>query len=228
MTEQPEQLSLRFGLRPEFTFANFELGDSAEAVQRLSELPRQVGFVGLWLWGGNAVGKTHLLHATCQVHGGRVGYLPLADIDSAQALAAQEPLDLLALDDVHSWFADAARERALQAVYQAQVNHGGKLLITSRLAPSAGTAQLPDLVSRLRSLSCYELLALSDSAKERLLMARAKERGLLIAQDVTRFWLARGDRNLGSLLAQLHTLCEVALAEQRRITIPLLKRVLRF
>jgi DnaA family protein len=225
-------LSLRFPLRREYSFASFEPGGSAEALQRLSTLARDPGFVGLWLWGAAAVGKTHLLHATCQLQGGRVGYLPLidllADSDPIGGLASSEPLDLLALDDLDHWLGDLDRERALQGVYQAQVNHGGKLLVTSVQAPSVLAIQLPDLASRLRALSCYQLQPLTDVTKKRLLQDRAKERGLLVADNVLDFWLSRGDRNLASLLEQLRLVTDVALRQQRRITVPLLKDVLQF
>lgn len=228
----PEQLSLRFPLRREYSFASFEPGSSAEAVQRLSTLARETGFVGLWLWGAAAVGKTHLLHATCQLQAGRVGYLPLSDLladsDPQGVLTSQEPLDLLALDDLDNWLDDLDRERALQGVYQAQVNHGGKLLVTSRQAPSAMRMQLPDLASRLRALNCYQVQSLGDVSKKRLLQDRAKERGLIVADNVLDFWLSRGDRNLDSLLEQLRIVCDVALRQQRRITVPLLKDVLQF
>lgn len=228
----PEQLSLRFPLRREYSFASFEPGTSAEAVQRLSTLAREPGFVGLWLWGAAAVGKTHLLHATCQLQSGRVGYLPLSDLltdsDPQGVLTSQEPLDLLALDDLDPWLDDLERERALQGVYQAQVNHGGKLLVTSQQAPSAMRMQLPDLASRLRALNCYQVQPLGDISKKRLLQERAKERGLIVADNVLDFWLSRGDRNLESLLDQLRIVCDVALRQQRRITVPLLKDVLQF
>lgn len=228
----PEQLSLRFPIRREYSFANFEPGSSAEAVQRLSTLAREPGFVGLWLWGGAAVGKTHLLHATCQLQSGRVGYLPLNDLlddaNPGDGLATQEPLDLLALDDLDCWLADMDRERALQGVYQSQVNHGGKLLVTSERPPSQLNIELPDLASRLRALNCYELRPLTDANKKRLLQDRAKERGLLVADNVLDFWLNRGDRNLGALLEQLRLVTDVALRQQRRITVPLLKDVLQF
>lgn len=134
----------------------------------------------------------------------------------------------MALDDLDPWLGDLDRERALQGVYQAQVNHGGKLLITSVQAPSALDIQLPDLASRLRALSCYQLQPLTDATKKRLLQDRAKERGLLVADNVLDFWLSRGDRNLASLLEQLRLVTDVALRQQRRITVPLLKDVLQF
>ncbi len=53
-------------------------------------------------------------------------------------------------------------------------------------------------------------------------------RGLLVADSVLDFWLSRGDRNLASLLEQLRLVTDVALRQQRRITVPLLKDVLQF
>ena len=224
----PQQLPLGFPLHRDFSFASFEIGDSAEAVQRLCQLPRESGFAGIWLWGESGVGKTHLLQATCHLHAGRVGYLPLAQIDDAAAVHGQEQLALVALDDVQAWLGDREREVALQALYQGLVTTGGKLLIATDRAPAELKAVLPDLDSRFRALSCYEVRGLSDVRKIRVLQRRAKEKGLIIDTAVMQFWLRRADRRMPLLLSQLATLVEVATEEQRRVTIPMLKQTLGY
>ncbi len=225
---KPEQLAFGFPLHRDYSFASFEVGDSAEAVAQLSQLPRLQGFVGTWLWGERGVGKTHLLQAACHLHGGRAGYLPLGQIDDPQVLQGPEQLRLLALDDVDGWVGDREPEIALQAVYQGMVNSGGKLLIATATAPALLQAQLPDVVSRLRAMNCYEVRGLSDTQKIRVLQHRAKEKGLIIEGAVMRYWLRRADRRMPVLLAQLQTLLDAALDQQRRVTIPMLKRTLGF
>ena len=224
----PQQLALGFPLHRDFSFASFEVGESAEAVQRLSQLPRHEGFTGVWLWGETGVGKTHLLQAACHLHPGRVGYLPLGQIDDPDITQGQERMALLALDDLHTWLGDPDREVALQALYQGLVIGGGKLLVATDQAPALTHAQLPDLASRLRALNCYRVHELNDAQKTRVLQRRAKEKGLIIEDAVIQFWLRRGDRRLPVLLAQLRTLVDVATREQRRVTIPMLKRTLGY
>jgi DnaA family protein len=59
-------------------------------------------------------------------------------------------------------------------------------------------------------------------------MARAEQRGLVMADDVAGFILRRAPRRLGDLLAILDSLDENSLQAQRRLTIPFVKTVMNW
>ncbi|MBX3705407.1 MAG: hypothetical protein KF911_02150 [Pseudomonadales bacterium] len=222
------QLVLAFPLDSRYRFEDFVTGANGEPVAALQRLrTRPAGFRACLLVGTPGAGKTHLLQATCRLHGalpGGVIYLPLADSAvTPAALEGLERCDLVALDDLDAWLGDPERERALLALYQGLLARGGVLLASAAQAPAAMTGHYPDLLSRLRSFTVYALAPLDDAGKAVVLRRLAAERGLELAQPVLDYWLTRGPRGLDALIAQFERLDVAAMAAQRRITVPLLK-----
>jgi DnaA family protein len=227
---RPAQLALAFPLSTRCHFETFEVGPNAELVRHLQALdPGISGFRGYLLFGSPGVGRTHLLQAACHRHGdrGRAIYLPLAEPSVTPALL--DGLDsrfLVALDDVDHWLGNPEAERSLVDLYQGLLMTGGRLLVSAAAAPSALDACLPDLGSRLRALSVYQVQPLPDADKARVLRRLARERGLTLSDPVVEFWLSRSHRDLTVLREQLQTLDAAAMAGQRPITVPLIKEVL--
>jgi DnaA-homolog protein len=224
------QLALRFPLSSRCRFDEFVVGDNAELVRRLEELPRSgSGIAGCFLSGSTGAGRTHLLQAACHRHGGQGGaiYLPLADAAVVpELLDGLERLALVALDDVQHWSGDERREAALLALYQGLLAAGGWLLVSADVPAAQLRFRYADLASRLRGLPAYQVREPDDAGKALVLARVARERGLDLRSAVLEFWFARGSRNLGDLLDQLDRLDAAAMAAQRRITVPLVKEVL--
>jgi DnaA-homolog protein len=224
------QLALRFPLSSRCRFDDFVVGDNAELLRRLEELPVLPGGMrGCFLFGPAGSGRTHLLQAACHRHGPRGGaiYLPLADAAVAPELFdGLGALALVALDDVHLWLGDGHREATLMALYQSLLEAGGCLLVSAAVAPAELGFCLPDLASRLRALPGYRVREPDDAGKARVLERLARERGLELTGPVLDFWLARSTRRLADLLQQFERLDAAAMAAQRRVTVPLLKEVL--
>ena len=225
------QLVLAFPLGSRCRFEDFVPGTNGEVVAVLRGLDASAGrFRAILLTGSRGTGKTHLLQATCRLHGDAPGgtiYLPLADraLDPS-ALEGLEHCAVVALDDIDAWLGDAERERALLALYQGMTACGGTLLAAAASGPAALEAHYPDLLSRLRAFTVYSLQPLDDVGKATVLRRLAAARGLELAQPVLDYWLSRGGRELASLIAQFEELDAAALAAQRRVTVPLLKSVL--
>src|SRR5690606_25454561 len=93
-------------------------------------------------------------------------------------------------------------------------------------------AQLPfglkDLQSRMQLAVIHEVVELTDDDKAGVLVARARERGIELKDDVVLYILARNQRNMHDLMAVLDKLDAQALAEQRRITIPFVKSCMQW
>jgi len=224
------QLVLPFPVNQRCVFGNFQIGGNGELFEVLQDLPDAAAFAGLWLWGASGAGVSHLLQASCQhfaERGRSVAYLPLAQLARRpDILDGLERCDLVALDDVQTWAAQPVLEAALMALYQGLLG-GKRHLLVGAASPVADSAfALADLRSRFASLATYHVQSLDDAGKAELLRRLAGERGLTLSNAVLRFWLARSDRALDRLLAQLDQLDAAAMQAQRVVTVPLLKQVL--
>lgn len=228
MTGASTQLTLPFPLNERCVFANFVTGPNAELMERLQRIASVGQFSSTWLWGGT--GKSHLLQGTCQNHaeqGGAVAYLPLAETDGhIESLRGFGRYSLVAVDDLDVWLGDERLESELLTLYQDLYASGGNLLLASTSAPQETTFALPDLASRFRSSNCHCIQALADDDKAEVLRLHGAARGLLLAEPVLNFWLNRSARSLKELLAQLDRVDGAAMVSQRRVTVPLLKKVL--
>ena len=156
------------------------------------------------------------------------GYGHLADcspVGTLERLDLSRPAQLLAVDDVPLTL-EAGLEQALMAAYQAQQACGGMLLIASRAAPTQIRCELADIASRLRGAETYAVTPLDETQVRRLLVRRARERGLQLSGPVVDYWLTRRARSIDSLLSDLDRLDQAAWRDQRRLTVPFMKSVL--
>jgi DnaA family protein len=181
--------------------------------------------------GAASSGKTHLLLATCAAAdaGGRAAqYLPLRRMreHAAGALRQVGGNDLLALDDVDALAGDAGAEHALFDLYNRARAEGHTLLFAAAAPPAQCGFALPDLDSRLAACTQAYLKPLGDRERREALRRRAEARGLALDEAVLDWLFARAQRDLASLTALLDRIDRAALAAQRRITVPFLRKLL--
>lgn len=210
------------------TFANYVVGANGDLVNRL--VRPDDGFAALWLWGPPASGKSHLAHAACHWHVGRgakAAYVPLAATpEDPEVLHGLAGYDLVALDDLQRWLGRVDLERALMGLYQGLVTRGHRLLVVADQPAAALRFALDDVGSRLRAAASWEVQELDDPGKALVLADRARRRGLEVPPPVLDFWFARRERTLSRLLDDFERLDRAAWSERRRLTVPLLKKVL--
>jgi DnaA family protein len=223
------QLGLEFPILPRCTLASFEAGPNAEAIAAL-EAPEQASFRALWLAGETGAGKSHLLQGACHAamaRGALAAYLPAALPNAAPAmLEGLEAYRLVAIDDVDRRVGDAEWETALMALYQQLFEHSATLVLAASVAPFDLAIGLADLASRLRSVEVHRLLPLDDADRQRVMRRWAASRGLTFGSDVLPFLLRRLPRRMDVLWSAFERLDAAALAQQRRLTIPLVKEIL--
>ncbi len=195
------------------SFDNFLAGDNGEVLAAVrahaaGDLTEPV----LYLWGDAGVGKTHLLHAWAGVSGATVG-LPV-DGDAPVCLA---------VDDVER-LDDGAQRRLFTLVNSAREG-AGRLLVCAG-APPAGLALRADLATRLAQGLVFRVRALSEQDRLEALHARARARGLPLPDEVARYLLIHGRRDLPHLLAMVDLLDRHSLSHKRPVTLPLARDLL--
>lgn len=231
---KPIQLPLGVRLRDDATFANYYPGANAAAlgyVERLCEAEAGWAESLIYLWGGEGVGRSHLLQAAClrfEQRGEQTVYLPLAEVVEygPELLDNLEQCELVCLDDLDALAGRGEWEEALFHLFNRLRDSGRRLLLAASASPRELPVRLADLQSRLSLALVFQLHALSDEDKLRALQLRASRRGLHLSDEVGRFILTRGERSMSALFELLERLDQASLQAQRKLTIPFLKETL--
>ena len=117
------QLPLQLRWADGYAFDNYVAGPSAALVQELQRCTVAPGHAAVYLWGGEGVGKSHLLQAACTVVARQqrsAAYLPLADElveRDPELLTGLEAVDLIAIDDLQAVAGNRGWEAALFHLY---------------------------------------------------------------------------------------------------------------
>lgn len=224
------QLPLAIRWNDAASFDSFHAAGNRQALAAVERL--LTGSEGcVYLHGASGTGKSHLLQAASRcfgADGAPVAYVPLGQnlCLSPEVLHGLETLQLVALDDLGAVACKPAWEEGVFHAFNRMRDTGTRVLLSASARPEAIGFQLPDLVSRLQWGLMERLSPMDDEQKLGALRHRARLRGLDLPLDVGRYLLRRQPRDTTSLFRLLEVLDRAALAEQRRLTIPFLRRVL--
>lgn len=207
---------LRLGLQrsPSYAWADFIISSSnAAAAAAIEAWPNWPGGK-LLLVGPEGSGKTHLASAWAE-RSGAAPYL------SGEADATRAACPIL-LEDADRWVSEDALFHALN-----RADGGAGLLITSRTPPGVWTCRLPDLRSRLNSLT----LATIEPADDALLLGTIEklfsERNIKAPPDLAPYVIRRIERSAAAAQDFVQTMDEVAAAEGREVSLQLARRLLQ-
>jgi len=228
-----QQLPLALKLDNDATFDNFYIADEHRLL--LNQLRQQAMAQGeKWIYLSGGVGRSHLLQACCHLadaNGLYARYIPLADVvdyEPEALLEGSEYLDLLCLDDLDVVAGRPNWERALFNCYNQMLTTGARMLVASAKPIVQQGIALADLHSRLQSFSVYLLRDSDEATRLAAFQFRARLRGISISDAVAEYIYMRCQRDLASLFGILNTLDQVSLAEQRKLTIPFIKKVMEW
>jgi len=223
------QLTLDLSLNDEAKFENFfDAGSNAEVISELKGTASQV-----FLWGSLGTGRTHLLQSVC--HESLMAnkssiYIPLLNANkfSPEILQGLENMDTICVDDIQFVQKKPAWEEALFQLYNKAKDSGSRLVISANQAPPNLELTLADLQSRLCGLPVFKLSNLDESGQVEVLKFRAMRRGIELSVSVADYILARAQRDMHGLIRVLDAADKISFAEKRRITIPLIKKVMHW
>ncbi|MFB9868136.1 DnaA regulatory inactivator Hda [Vreelandella sulfidaeris] len=234
MSRIPAQLPLGIGLRDDATFDNYYTAQrNVPLVEQLHHQLIPDGEQFLYLWGAPGVGRSHLLQAACHAASDsdkRALYLPLEDLGHFPPLMLEdiERLDIVAIDDLECVIGRKRWEEALFHAFNRLRDAGKKLVIAASASPRQLNVVLPDLASRLTWGVTFHVHPLEDDERLEALKLRAKVRGMQLPDDVGRYILHRGPRELGELCQAVETLDKASLTAKRKLTIPFVKSALNW
>lgn len=228
------QLPLALDKQPELNFSEYLPGPNAEGVKAICAWAQAFPEVDsdrfVYLFGPSSTGKTHLLLAACRAAreaGLASAYLPLdhPGLDPP-ILDDLESLDRIALDGLEAVAGIPAWEHALFHLFNRLRQADRGLLVASRNPYVELGILLPDLLSRLAWGPAYRLRLLGEAECADLLRQGAERRGLPLGEEAIAYLLKRCPREPGHLLALLGALDQASLAQKRRPTLPLIRKLL--
>ncbi|PTR15467.1 regulatory inactivation of DnaA Hda protein [Nitrosospira sp. Nsp2] len=221
-----KQLLLDIAPPPLPTLANFVPGRNAELLQTLENIlmgrEKERFF---YLWGNRGCGKSHLLQGLAGAYKHTRMKATYYACDENTRFAADGEADCVLVDDSDRLGAEAQID--LFNLYNRIRDEGHAcLLVTGPVAP----AQLKlrdDLVTRLGWGLVYQVHELTDEEKIKAMKSHAASRGLDLPQEVGDYLLRHERRDLPTLIATVDALDNYALANRRKITVPLVRELLQ-
>jgi chromosomal replication initiation ATPase DnaA len=213
------QLPLDLPHRPALGRADFLVAPcNAAAIAWLDRWPAWPG-PALALYGPAASGKTHLAH-----------------VFAARAQACFVDPAMLATDRVPELLgtaaaaivdeADRAAQEPLLHLYNLLAERRGHLLVVARDAPARWPLTLQDLRSRLSAAPAVAVAAPDEALLGALLIKLFADRQLAVGEEVVAYLALHLDRSFAAAQRAVAVLDAAALAERRRITVPLARRML--
>ena len=222
-----KQLPLSVRLQDRAVFGSFLAGANVEALAAARGLAEGSAAPLLYLHGVAGAGRSHLLQAICAAAPG-AGYFPLRELRELgpAVLDGVAGLPVVALDDLDAVAGHAEWERALFGLYNECVGNGARLAVSAAVPASDLPLALPDLRSRLAAMPHYALRPLDETQQRQALQLRAAQRGIELPAETLLYLQRRFARDMGSLHRLLDQLDLASLEEQRRLTLPFIRRVL--
>lgn len=222
-----KQQTLAFKPPQEKIFDNFFTASNQALIHELQALTSS----SVYLWGRPQAGSSHLLQAACH-HWQQQGWYTLyfnlkqsVDLDMLLA-GALDGVQLLAIDHLDKAIGKKNVEEKLFHLFNRGLQTPFNMLWAARHPPKKLNCALADLQSRLASSMIFHVDSAQEADLKKALQYYAHARGLTLNEESAGFLLNRAPRHLNKLLTLLDKLDQMSLAEQRRLTIPFLRRFL--
>lgn len=210
---KPQQLPFDLGHRTAFARDDFWVSQSnQDAVAWLDKYPDWPAPL-LVIHGPRACGKSHLLKVWQNETG--------AALYDAAAPDAQPTA--VVLDDLESFMGDAAREEALLHLYNIQKECGGHILAAAETPPRQWRCVLRDLESRLLAAPAVAVGSPDDQLMAVVLTKLFSDRQIFVPQEVVQFLVPRLERSFAAMRDIVEAIDHKALAEKRKVTVPLVR-----
>lgn len=163
------------------------------------------------LAGPTGSGKSHLAAIWARHVGAQRVSIEIPDRMIVE-MAARSPVLIEDIDRT------AFDQTALFHLINAVREHGGGLLITTRLWPSAWSVTLPDLASRLKAATVVEIAEPDEELLAQVLVKLFADRQVAVDDRIITYLVARMERSLAAARSIVTRIDQLALSRGSRIT----------
>ncbi len=215
----PRQLPLDLGYRPALDRDDFLVSSSnADAVAWIDRWPAWPSLT-LAVFGPPGCGKTHLakVFAACS---GAVAIYAMDLTATVLETLVGGPSPIIIEDGDH-----ISDERAFLHLFNVLREAGRGMLLTGQNPPARWPVKLPDLSSRLRSVTAVGISPPSDEMFSAVLFKLFGDRQLKVDADVVTFLVRRIDRSFEAARRIVAAADTAAMAEGKAVTIPLVRKL---
>ena len=206
------QYTLDISPVPDYASSRFVISDSNalahDWLTRWPDWPTN----SLYLQGEKGSGKTHLAHIWQEKS---QAYRLAVDSDIL-------PQGAVLVEDIEGW----KNQAALFHLFNHCKSEGLPLLLSSQYLPSALPFALPDLLSRLKAMTCVTIQAPDDALMEAVLSKQLADLQLKIDPALMEYMLPRMERSLDTLSGVVRRLDAASLEAARTLTIPFIRQTL--
>ena len=224
MAEKPGQIPLDFEGRSALGREDYLLGPSNQSavawIDRWPEWPAPL----LVLTGPAASGKTHLAAVWRERAGAEIIRPEMLFSRTAEQIA--QTADTLVFDGLDPWLGDRDAETALFHLYNIFKEERRKFLVTTRMAPTQAEFAIADLASRFRAAPLAAIQPPDDILLGSVLIKLFSDRQLSVGNEVIQYILPRMERSFSAARDIVATADRLALAQKRRVSVPLMRVVL--
>lgn len=218
----PEQLIFEFPRVTAFGRDDFFRSEVNEQAVQTIETWTDWPSARMILNGASGSGKSHLARIWADDAG--------AQIIRAAEITAQSAGEFgsipLCVEDAHALRGDRAAQEGMFHLYNLLGSEGQALLITGQGRPNDWADCLPDLNSRLNSVSVVTLGAPDDALLFAVLLKHAEDRQLVMSERVINYVLPRLERSYDFVADVVSALDTQALRDTKKITVPMARAVL--
>jgi DnaA regulatory inactivator Hda len=219
-----QQLSFDLSFRPALEREDYLVSDcNREAIDILDKWPDWPA-PALVIYAPKNSGKTHLAHVWQQ--SAHAQFIAPQDLqDGRFDITAIKEGERYIIDQIESWLGNDEYEETLFHIYNGIKNNGASLLIMAEEPLSHKTIALPDLRSRLLSCPHIAVHEPDDELLGGLLVKLSKDRQIILSPECLYYCVSRMERSFKAAYRLIQDVDNLSLAEKRKITIPLIKRI---
>lgn len=208
------------------TLDNFLTGRNTELLQLLNNvLARKENERFIYIWGDAGCGKSHLLQAMVAAFQANNQAAIFFSAGKHYEFVTSNAINCVALDDIDEL--NASGQAELFKLYNQLRDESDAVLLVSGSSAPKYLDMRQDLVTRLGWGLVYQVHELSEEEKIDALKQHAASNGFNLSQEVCLYLLRHGRRDLSSLMLIIDALDRYSLANQRHITVPLLRELLQ-
>ena len=219
----PEQIPMSFDHRPALSGEDFLVSPSNErAVQWIDSWPNWPGPL-LVIVGPTGSGKTHLANVFINTTGAK--NISTDDIATNGADNICDGAKALVVENAEK-FIERGLDEQLFHLYNTAREYDIRILMTAKSPPARWKIDLKDLSSRLNTAPIAEINPPDDILIAALLLKQFADRQINVGQDIISYLLSRMDRSFSAVRDVVEKTDSLSLSEKRKITIPLVRRVL--